>query len=567
MPQTKRHRQNIKWLSLGAIIVLSGYGLAHRHGSASEPAGGQGATTSSSQVIHCDQVAYSLDELVECISDHMPQDGSEGFVPPPASVQSDWRTVVEELVAIDDISECDDVAIPASLSGIYDVFGFYDAFDDRDYCVAMEIQDADEDEVVDRGWGTLIVNPDPARRLSIDIPHPLEDKLTNLEGIAIYKGVQAHTFVMAGSNRYANAQASCQSGEVISDMAHSTEGLFLPAVVEIDQHHADAGHEHTAIQFHGMSKDGCEDVEIYITHGSEDAPQAGDSIVTLKHALLAIEPSWDVANPGEPGALCGKNGTNNIPGRYLNSGDESLVCGSDVDTYNGRFIHVEQDPDGKLSEFRNPAIWIEALRNTFAPITPPPAMTSISFQDGVAPDPSYGGAIDTWIDADDPDDNFGPGEPDKGEFDCQVDFDEKAIAMRWDVSAIPAGSTVDEVMVTLNVTSKTKHPGYYVYPLARDWTEDGATWNEFADAMPWQTPGALGAMDRAATPVAKWVPLTTGTQALPLSPAVVQSWLDAPSTNRGIIVATNDANSDGLDFRCRETSVAADRPRLTVVYH
>src|SRR5690606_34345624 len=311
----------------------------------------------------------------------------------------------QQLVAIDDIGDCDDISIPTSLIGIYEVFPFYDAYDGREYCVAMEVLDADHNHVVDRGWGTLIVNPTPERRLSIDIPHPIEDNDTNLEGIAIFKGVGAHTFVMAGANRDANTQAStCQSGEVESDVAHSINNLFFPTVVEIDQHYFGAALEHTAIQFHGMKAGGCPDVGIYITHGSKDAPRTGDSIVALKHALLAQNHSWGapgvqtVAHPGHPEATPGKHRTDDDDGRYLNTRDESRACGSDVKVYNGRFIHIEQDP----GEYRNPMIWIAAIEAAFAPISAPPVTTTIAFQYQVAPSSAYVGASDTWLDADDP---------------------------------------------------------------------------------------------------------------------------------------------------------------------
>lgn len=565
MFNTVRQRHKATWLATSTVIACAGYGLVHHPTVVIESASAQAALVSSLPTTNvrttCEQASYSLDELIECISDHMPDAGSEGFVLPGAGVQSDWRAVVEDLVALGSISECETIALPASLSNIYDIFAFHDAFDDRDYCVAMEVLDADSDQVVDRGWGTVIVNPTPERYLSIDIPHPIEDNDTNIEGIAIFKGVGAHTFVMSGSNRYANAQVSaCQSDEVASDVAHAIENLFFPAVVEIDQHHENAGNEHTSIQFHGMSAGGCPNVEIYITHGSEDTPQSGDSIVTLKNALLAPQPSWSVVNPGQAGATCGKNGTDNVEGRYLNTGDETLVCGSDVDTYNERFIHIEQDPDNDLVEFRNPRIWIDALRNAFAPLNNPPPTTTMSFQDGVAPDPTYSGTADTWIDLGDPNDNFGADDA------CEADGDEKAVALRWDLSAIPNGSTVDEVTVTLDVFNATNSKGYYVYSLARDWTEDGATWNEYDSSLPWQMPGARGGADRDATPVAKWTPLAVGTHTFSINPSLVQSWLDDPATNHGVLIA-NDDNSNGVDLRCRETATASDRPRLTVVYH
>ena len=193
------------------------------------------------------------------------------------------------------------------------------------------------------------------------------------------------------------------------------------------------------------------------------------------------------------------------------------------------------------------------------PISPPPPTASISFQDGVAPSSAYHGTSDTWLDADDPNDDEG------GDAKCEVDGDEKSAALRWDLSAIPTASTIDEVTITLDVINATDSRGYYIYPLSRDWTEADATWNEYDDSLPWQVPGASGSLDRATLPVGKWTPLATGKQTFSLNPALVQAWVDNPSTNHGILIA-NDDNSNGVDFGCREAAVA-NRPRLTVVYH
>jgi hypothetical protein len=559
--------KHLHWLGTGVLVVCVGHGLANHPVIAIEEVSAQTAALATNIGATCELASYSLDELVQCITEHMPAAGSGDYVVPGTSVQNDWRMLVQDLVAINDISECGTITIPTSLSGIYEVFPFYDAFDGREYCVAMEVEDANDDQIVDRGWGTLIVNPMPERHLSIDIPHPVDDNDTEIQGIAVFKGVGAHTFVMAGASRYANAQqSSCQSGEAESDVAHSIDNLFFPTVVEIDQHYTSAALEHTAIQFHGMTSTGCPNVAIYITHGSEDTPQAGDSIVQLKNALLALEPSWGatgaqtVATPGQSGAECSKHGSDNVEGRYLNTSDESLVCGSDVDVYNGRFIHVEQDPDSALLKYRNPLIWIAAIKNVFAPVSTPPVMTTVSFQNGVAPSPAYTGTTDTWLDADDPDDTMGTAAT------CYADGDEKSAVLRWDVSEIPAGRTIDEVTITLDVTNATDRRGYYAYPLSRAWTQAHATWNDYDDSLPWQLPGASGAMDRAALPAAKWTPVATGKQVFSLNPAIVQSWLDSPSTNHGLLI-TNEANSNGVDFRCRETTTAANRPKLTVVYH
>ena len=47
--------------------------------------------------------------------------------------------------------------------------------------------------------------------------------------------------------------------------------------------------------------------------------------------------------------------------------------------------------------------------------------------------------------------------------------------------------------------------------------------------------------------------------------AVVQSWVDDPGANHGLIVASASA-SNGLGFASREAPVAIERPELTITY-
>src|SRR5690606_14831697 len=135
----------VKWLGTSALIVGIGYGLVLDPVTAIEHANAQMSSSGTNIREVCEQSAYSLDELVECISEHMPGKGSGGYVLPSSGYQTAWRALVQDLVAITDISECDAIAVPTSLGGIYEVFSFYDAFDGREYCVAMEVRDHDDD--------------------------------------------------------------------------------------------------------------------------------------------------------------------------------------------------------------------------------------------------------------------------------------------------------------------------------------------------------------------------------------------------------------------------------------
>jgi hypothetical protein len=60
-------------------------------------------------------------------------------------------------------------------------------------------------------------------------------------------------------------------------------------------------------------------------------------------------------------------------------------------------------------------------------------------------------------------------------------------------------------------------------------------------------------------------PSTTGKQTFTLSPDLVQSWVDNPASNNGIIIASA-TSTDGVDFSSRESTNSSLRPQLNVSY-
>jgi Bacterial Ig-like domain len=139
---------------------------------------------------------------------------------------------------------------------------------------------------------------------------------------------------------------------------------------------------------------------------------------------------------------------------------------------------------------------------------------------------------------------------------------DQSALLKWSLSTIPAGSKISSASVTLNVTN-TSTQIYQAYELKRPWVESAATWLLYATGKSWQTAGAKGSLDRGVTVVGSVSPSTTGNQTFALSPALVQSWVDNPASNQGIIIA-NVTNTDGFAFSSRETSTSSLRPQLTL---
>src|SRR5215203_2627686 len=135
--------------------------------------------------------------------------------------------------------------------------------------------------------------------------------------------------------------------------------------------------------------------------------------------------------------------------------------------------------------------------------------------------------------------------------------------LRWDLSSIPAGAKVSSVSIDFNVTNASNQV-YQLYEIKRPWVERGASWQLYASGSSWEVAGAKGTLDRGAQ-VGTITPRSTGKQSSAISASVVQSWVDNPSTNQGIIVA-NTTNTDAFDFSSREAATAANRPQLQVTY-
>jgi hypothetical protein len=302
----------------------------------------------------------TLESLAACIREHMPKAGSGGFVAPNETEQSDWRAVVNKMLR----GSCD-FKLPASLRGAMRVRTFTDSGNGRNYCVLMEVSDADGAGSVDRGWGTFIVNNDAIRELSHQAPHPISDSTTEIQAITIFKETDSRSYLMAGAHREANsANSACQSAFKESDVAHNTANMFHATNQELVRWYGAASWN--AIQWHGMAANTCSNTEVFPSHGVDVQPVATDPILVLRGALLSLHPTWDVDTPGVD--ACSLNATDNTQGRLINGVPAGDVCGTPASSYNGRFIHIEQDPN-----FRNPCDWINPVRDTFPVRKTPPA--------------------------------------------------------------------------------------------------------------------------------------------------------------------------------------------------
>jgi hypothetical protein len=168
-----------------------------------------------------------------------------------------------------------------------------------------------------------------------------------------------------------------------------------------------------------------------------------------------------------------------------------------------------------------------------------------------APTRNYGAAAALKADGDEP---AGSG------------YDAYALA-RFDLSGVPAGTKVTAATLRLNVTNATTGV-YNVYALKRYWSETQATWNAAQTGTSWGTAGAKATTDRESTLLGTASPSAVGGYDLRLNAAgvaKVQSWIDSPAGNRGLILAST-GTTNGFDFSSRQAANAALRPTLRLAY-
>jgi len=307
----------------------------------------------------------TLEELVACVTAKMPRADTNAFVQPNNATLKDWKQVAVQMLA----GKCDDIAVSASLKNIYTVGTFKDKSNNVNYCVALEVLDENKNNVIDRGWGTFIVNNTPSRELSIQVPHPLFDIATETQGIGIFKGTGSRTFLLAGTHRNANAAlstcvAEAKGGE--ANVMYNAATLFQATVEALAEFYKPTNRDWNALQFHGMGDTTCPGVDVFFSYGVATPPKPGDKVLELRANAVKRHPKWVATVAGEQ-PPCTLLATDSVQGRLLNDVAADQVCTVPAANYSGRFIYIEQKRD-----WRTASDWIDAINETWQSTIPVP---------------------------------------------------------------------------------------------------------------------------------------------------------------------------------------------------
>ena len=146
-----------------------------------------------------------------------------------------------------------------------------------------------------------------------------------------------------------------------------------------------------------------------------------------------------------------------------------------------------------------------------------------------------------------PDTNYGT-----GNFNLNAGASKKGF-FHFDVSAIPAGSTINSVQMKVYVNWVQASDAYYVklYKVDNEWAETEVTWNNRKTGIAWNTPGGdystLVGDGYGLGSTKGWKTVAAGANLVNL----VQGWLDGTIPNYGVVLQREGSSGGqrGLDSR------------------
>lgn len=205
--------------------------------------------------------------------------------------------------------------------------------------------------------------------------------------------------------------------------------------------------------------------------------------------------------------------------------------------------------------------------------TPACAPQLVSFQNGMWPNSSYLGVVDTYLSTD--------GLLHDTEFDLQLKNQEdggKRPILRFDVyndgAGVPLGAIVVDAKLSLLQRPYEQHGSntstVAVYQVLRPWVASEATWQKASNAQQWSLPGANGTGDRSMV-AADTAVLEVITSAFEWRTwtvrDMVQEWVNDPAQNAGLIlIGSGDVQEFHLAACEYDPSSAEQRPLLQVWY-
>ncbi|MCP4272227.1 MAG: DNRLRE domain-containing protein [Gammaproteobacteria bacterium] len=153
--------------------------------------------------------------------------------------------------------------------------------------------------------------------------------------------------------------------------------------------------------------------------------------------------------------------------------------------------------------------------------------------------------------------------------------------LKWDLSAIPPGSTI--ISAEMSLYSYQNHSGGGItinaHRMLQPWVEGSrvnqagqqdnppsATWGDYGNGGVWDEPGAGGTADRDSSILSSTTNSGTGWYSWSLTSAI-QHWMDGDWDNDGLILVSDNEGANNLKiFRTSEYADVSLRPKLVIEY-
>jgi hypothetical protein len=177
----------------------------------------------------------------------------------------------------------------------------------------------------------------------------------------------------------------------------------------------------------------------------------------------------------------------------------------------------------------------------------------------------YTGTTDTYISVWEPTTNYG------GSVTLLIrQGDVRSALVRFDLSALPAGATIQEARLGLYALERSNPNALTisVYQVFRPWAENQANWNQATSSLPWGSPGCnqVG-VDRAAAAVAAQMVNSVSAWHEWDITSLVRTWASNPSSNCGVILKGDGLTSVEYSYASSEYWWGYSfSPRLVVRY-
>ena len=179
--------------------------------------------------------------------------------------------------------------------------------------------------------------------------------------------------------------------------------------------------------------------------------------------------------------------------------------------------------------------------------------------------------VDTFVRRTEPTFNFGA----RDRTCADTATDDRIILLRVDVAEVPSGAAVVGASLRVRtgaLAADLSTDTFSIYQVLEEWSEgdqDGvagvASGNERTTGTAWTAEG-VGAGSRGETVVGSFVPDAIDTAyEVDLDPALVQGWVDDPSSNHGVAILAG--GMDGSCFATTESAIAGRRPSLVITWN